>query len=191
MNCVSLIGRLVRDPELRYAQTGTAMCRFTIAVDRRMSKQKRQEAQANNQPTADFISCTAFGQVAELIANYHRKGSQIGVEGRIQTGSYEKEGRTIYTTDVVVSNLTFIGSSQGQNQGGFNQNQGGFNQNQGGFNQNNFQSQNQGGFNQGGFNQGGFNSDQPVNSAYGNDFSKNDNDDEDGFFPVDNDDIPF
>lgn len=184
MNCVSLIGRLVRDPELRYAQNGTAICRFTIAVDRRMSKQKRQEAQANNQPTADFISCTAFGQVAELIANYHRKGSQIGVEGRIQTGSYEKEGRTIYTTDVVVSNLTFIGSSQGQNQGGFNQNQGGFNQN-------NFQNQNQGGFNQGGFNQGGFNSDQPVNSAYGNDFSKNDNDDEDGFFPVDNDDIPF
>jgi len=184
MNCVSLIGRLVRDPELRYAQNGTAMCTFSIAVDRRMSKQKRQEAQANNQPTADFIRCVAFGQTAELIANYHRKGSQIGVEGRIQTGSYEKEGRTIYTTDVYVSNLTFIGSSQGQSQGGFNQNQGGFNQN-------NFKSQNQGGFNQGGFNQGGFNSDQPVNSAYGNDFSKNDNDDEDGFFPVDNDDIPF
>lgn len=179
MNCVSLIGRLVRDPELRYAQNGTAICRFTIAVDRRMSKQKRQEAQANNQQTADFIGCTAFGQTAELIANYHRKGSQIGVEGRIQTGSYEKEGRTIYTTDVVVSNLTFIGSSQGQNQGGFNQSQGGFNQN-------NFQNQNQAGFNQ-----GGFNNDQPVNSAYGNDFSNKNNDDEDGFFPVDNDDIPF
>lgn len=179
MNSVSLIGRLVRDPELRYAQTGTAMCRFTVAVDRRMSKQRRQEAQANNQPTADFISCTAFGATAELIANYHRKGSQIGIEGRIQTGSYEKEGRTIYTTDVVVNNLTFIGSSQGggQAQGGFNQSQGGFN------NQNNFQSQ--GGFSQpGGGNQG------PVNSAYENDFSKNDNDD-DGFFPVDNDDIPF
>ena len=154
MNSVSLIGRLVRDPELRYAQTGTAMCRFTVAVDRRMSKQKRQEAQANNQPTADFISCTAFGATAELIANYHRKGSQIGIEGRIQTGSYEKEGRTIYTTDVVVNNLTFIVSSQG----GFSQ--------------------------PGGGNQG------PVNSAYENDFSKNDNDD-DGFFPVDNDDIPF
>ena len=179
MNSVSLIGRLVRDPELRYAQTGTAMCRFTVAVDRRMSKQRRQEAQANNQPTADFISCTAPGATAELIANYHRKGSQIGIEGRIQTGSYEKEGRTIYTTDVVVNNLTFIGSSQGggQAQGGFNQNQGGFN------NQNNFQ--NQGGFSQpGGGNQG------PVNSAYENDFSKNDNDD-DGFFPVGSDDIPF
>ena len=109
----------------------------------------------------------------------HRKGSQIGVEGRIQTGSYEKEGRTIYTTDVVVNAISFIGSSQGQNQGGFNQNQGGFNQN-------NFQNQNQAGFNQ-----GGFNNDQPVNSAYGNDFSNKNNDDEDGFFPVDNDDIPF
>ena len=166
MNCVSLIGRLVRDPELRYAQTGTAMCRFTIAVDRRMSKQKRQEAQANNQPTADFIGCTAFGQTAELIANYHRKGSQIGIDGRIQTGSYEKDGRTIYTTDVVVNNLTFISTNQGQNQGGFNQN-------------NNFQ------------NQGGFNNPGPVNSAYENDFSQNKDDDEDGFFPVDNDDIPF
>lgn len=179
MNSVSLIGRLVRDPELRYAQNGTAMCSFTIAVDRVMSKQRRQEAEANNQPTADFIRCIAFRQTAELIANYHRKGSQIGIEGRIQTGSYEKEGRTIYTTDVVVNSLTFIGSSQGggQAQGGFNQNQGGFN------NQNNFQ--NQGGFSQpGGGNQG------PVNSAYENDFSKNDNDD-DGFFPVDNDDIPF
>lgn len=179
MNSVCLIGRLARDPELRYAQTGTAMCRFTVAVDRRLSKQKRQEAQANNQPTADFVSCTAFGATAELIANYHKKGSQIGIEGRIQTGSYERDGRTVYTTDVVVNNLTFIGSSQGggQAQGGFNQNQGGFN------NQNNFQSQ--GGFSQpGGGNQG------PVNSAYENDFSKNDNDD-DGFFPVDNDDIPF
>ena len=156
MNCVSLIGRLVRDPELRYAQTGTAMCRFTIAVDRRMSKQKRQ----------DFIGCTAFGQTAELIANYHRKGSQIGIDGRIQTGSYEKDGRTIYTTDVVVNNLTFISTNQGQNQGGFNQN-------------NNFQ------------NQGGFNNPGPVNSAYENDFSQNKDDDEDGFFPVDNDNIPF
>ena len=122
MNSVCLIGRLARDPELRYAQTGTAMCRFTVAVDRRLSKQKRQEAEAAGQPTADFISCTAFGATAELIANYHRKGSQIGIEGRIQTGSYEKDGRTIYTTDVIVNSLTFISSNQGggQAQGGFN-----------------------------------------------------------------------
>lgn len=178
MNCVSLIGRLARDPELRYAQTGTAMCRFTIAVDRRMNKQKKAEAEANNQPTADFISCTAFNQTAELIANYHKKGSQIGVEGRIQTGSYEKDGRTIYTTDVIVNSITFIGSSnsnQGGNQGGFNQ---GMNQNMG--------------QNQGGFNQGFSNNSQPVNSAYNNnnDFSNTD-DDNDGFFPIDNDDIPF
>lgn len=173
MNCVSLIGRLARDPELRYSQNGMAVCRFTVAVDRRMNKQKKAEAEANNQPTADFISCTAFNQVAELIANYHKKGSQIGIDGRIQTGSYEKDGRTVYTTDVIVNNLTFIGSAssnQGMNQGGFNQNMGN-NMNQGGFNQ-------------------GFNN-QPVNSAYNdNDFSNTD-DDNPGFFPIDNDEIPF
>ena len=178
MNSVCLIGRLARDPELRYTQNGTAMCSFTIAVERIMSRQRKQEAEANNQPTADFIRCIAFRQTAELIANYHKKGSQIGIEGRIQTGSYEKDGRTIYTTDVVVSNLTFISSNQGGGQA-----QGGFGQNQGGFNQNNFQ-------NQGGFGQAGAASPGPVNSAYENDFSKSDNDD-DGFFPVDNDDIPF
>lgn len=178
MNCVSLIGRLARDPELRYSQNGMAVCRFTVAVDRRMSKQKKQEAEANNQQTADFIGCTAFNQVAELIANYHRKGSQIGIDGRIQTGSYEKDGRTVYTTDVIVNNLTFIGSSSSNQGAGQNMNQGGFNQNMG-------NNMNQGGFNQ------GFSNTQPVNSAYNdNDFSNTD-DDNAGFFPIDNDDIPF
>ena len=144
MNSVSLIGRLVRDPELRYAQTGTAMCRFTVAVDRRMSKQRRQEAQANNQPTADFISCTAFGKTAEVIANYHSKGSQIAVEGRIQTGSYEKDGRRIYTTDVLVNSITFVGSKNNTDSG-------------------NYQNSN----------------------------NKQDDYSDEGFFPVDNDDIPF
>ena len=144
MNSVNLIGRLVRDPELRYSQSGMAILRFTVAVDRKLSKDKRDEAQANNQPTADFISCTAFGKTAEVIANYHGKGSQIGVEGRIQTGSYEKDGRTIYTTDVLVNSITFIGSKNNSN-GGNQQN------------------------------------------------SNNSQDDyrDDGFFPVDNGDIPF
>ncbi|MET3617109.1 single-strand DNA-binding protein [Peptoniphilus olsenii] len=166
MNNVCLIGRLARDPEVRYSQNGLAIARFTVAVDRRLSKQKRQEAEANNQPTADFISCTAFGAVAELISNYFRKGGQIGVEGRIQTGSYEKDGRRVYTTDVVVNNITFVGSS------GNSQNQGGFNQNQGGFS-----SPNQ--------------TNQPVNSAYNDDFSSVGKDDNDGFFPIDDEDIPF
>lgn len=111
MNSVNLIGRLVRDPELRYSQSGTAVLRFTVAIDRKLSKDKKEEAQRYNQPTADFISCVAFGNTAEVIANYHSKGSQIGIEGRIQTGSYDKEdGTKVYTADVLIGSITFIGS---------------------------------------------------------------------------------
>lgn len=145
MNSVNLIGRLVRDPELKYSQSGMAILRFTVAVDRKLSKDKRQEAQANNQPTADFISCTAFGKTAEVIANYHSKGSQIAVEGRIQTGSYEKDGRKIYTTDVLVNSITFVGSKNNNSGGG------------------NYQNSN----------------------SDADDYS------DEGFFPVNNDDIPF
>ena len=74
MNSVNLIGRLVREPELKYSQSGMAILRFTVAVDRKLSKDKREEAERNNQPTADFISCAAFGKTAEVIANYHGKG---------------------------------------------------------------------------------------------------------------------
>ena len=119
MNVVNLIGRLVRDPELRYSQSGTAVLRFTVAVDRKLSKDKKEEAQRNNQPTADFISCIAFGSTAEVIANYHSKGSQIGVEGRIQTGSYEKDGQRVYTTDVMVNAITFVGSKNNTDGGNY------------------------------------------------------------------------
>lgn len=118
MNVVNLIGRLTRDPELRYSPSGVGVTRITVAVDRKLSKDKKQEAQANNQPTADFISCVAFNKTAELIANYFNKGSQIGVEGKIQTGSYEKDGQRIYTTDVSITGITFIGSSGGSNNSG-------------------------------------------------------------------------
>lgn len=125
MNNVSLLGRMTRDPELKYTQSGTAVVRFNIAVDRRMSKEKRQEAEASNQPTADFINCTAWRQTAELIANYFKKGKRIGITGRIQTGSYEKDGQKVYTTDVVVESIDFVeskienagsGNNQGNNQ---------------------------------------------------------------------------
>ena len=122
MNSVNLIGRLVREPELKYTQSGLAVLRFTVAVDRKLSKDKKEEAERNNQPTADFISCTAFGKTAEVIANYHSKGSQIAVEGRIQTGSYEKDGRKIYTTDVLVNSITFVGSKNNNSGGGNYQN---------------------------------------------------------------------
>ena len=117
MNNVILIGRLTRDPELRYTTSGMAVLRFNLAVDRRMSKEKRQQAMAQNQPTADFISCTAWNKTAELIANYMRKGSRLGVEGRIQTGSYEKDGQRIYTTDVIVNQIEFLDPTNNQNTG--------------------------------------------------------------------------
>lgn len=108
MNLVALYGRLTRDPELKYSQGGTANCFATIAVDRGLSKEKRQEAEANGQPTADFISIKAFGKTAEMLANYFHKGNRIAVEGRINTGSYEKNGERVYTTDVVVNRVHFI-----------------------------------------------------------------------------------
>lgn len=113
MNRVDLIGRLTRDPELRYAQTGTAITRFTVAVNRRLSKEKRQELEAQGKPTADFISCQAFGNTAELIANYFSKGNLIGIEGSIQTGSYEKDGQTVYTTEVNVYSCDFLEKNDG------------------------------------------------------------------------------
>lgn len=108
MNNVVLIGRLTRDPELQYLQTGTAVCRFTLAVDRGMSKEKKQEAEAQNKQTADFINITAWGKTAENAANYLKKGLLTAVEGRIQSGSYEKDGQRIYTTDVNARAVEFI-----------------------------------------------------------------------------------
>lgn len=111
MNRANLIGRLTKDIDIRYTQGGMAIGRFTLAIDRKMSKEKRQEAERNNLPTADFIGCIAFGKAAETLSNYVGKGNQLGVEGHIQTGSYEnKEGRRIYTTDVIVDGFTFIDS---------------------------------------------------------------------------------
>lgn len=115
MNNVSLLGRLTRDPELKYTQSGTAVTRITVAVDRGLSKEKKQAAQANNQPTADFINCTGWGKTAELISNYFSKGNQIGIVGRIQTGSYEKNGQMVYTTDVVINSVSFIESKNANN----------------------------------------------------------------------------
>lgn len=114
MNVVTILGRLTKDPELRYTQAGKATCRFTLAVDRGLSREKKEQAQANGQPTADFIPCQAWGKTAELIVNYLKKGRQAAVEGSIRTGSYEnQEGKRIYTTDVNVYKLHFINDGQG------------------------------------------------------------------------------
>lgn len=122
MNSVSLMGRLTRDPEVRYtANTQMANARFVVAVNRKLSKEKRQEAENNGYPTADFISCVAWGKTAENIGNYFKKGQRIAVSGHIQTGSYEnQQGQRIYTTDVVVDSFDFVesnSSSTNNNQG--------------------------------------------------------------------------
>ena len=100
MNTVQLIGRLTKDPETRYSGD-MAVCRFTLAVNR-----------TNGSQEADFISCVAFKKQAELISKYMGKGRQLAVEGRIQTGSYEKDGRRVYTTDVIVNRAEFLGKNE-------------------------------------------------------------------------------
>ena len=107
MNKVCLLGRLTRDPNQRMTTNGeTEISGFTLAVDRRFKKEGEQQA--------DFISCTAFGKTAEVINKYCSQGSKIGVTGRIQTGSYtNKEGQTVYTTDVIVESMDFAESKNG------------------------------------------------------------------------------
>ena len=98
INKVILLGRLTKDPDLRFAAgSGKGVCKFSIAVTRQF-----------NRDEADFLNCVAFGKTAETIAQYMLKGSQIALTGHIQTGSYEREGRMIYTTDVVVENMEFL-----------------------------------------------------------------------------------
>lgn len=110
MNNVVLIGRLTRDPELRYIpNSGNAVSTFTLAVDKGLSKDKKQEMESKNEPTADFIRIVVWGKSAENCANYLAKGRLVGVQGRIQTGSYDdKDGKRIYTFDVVANNVEFL-----------------------------------------------------------------------------------
>lgn len=114
MNKVVLIGRTTKSPELRYAPgTGTAVCRFTLAVNRPYKKDE-----------TDFINCVAFGKIAETIAQYVLKGRQVAITGSIRTGSYENNaGNKIYTTDAVLDGFEFIGNSNNNqgNSGAWNQ----------------------------------------------------------------------
>jgi single-strand DNA-binding protein len=113
MNSVVLVGRLTRDPDVRYNPNGMGIARFTVAVDRRIKRE--------GQPEADFISCVAFGKTAEFLEKYFTKGKLIGLSGSIQTGSYtNKDGQKVYTTDVVAENVEFVGSKNesGGNAGG-------------------------------------------------------------------------
>lgn len=117
MNKAILIGRLARDPDVRYTQDGMAIARYTLAVDRKFRKNNEN----GNEQTADFISCVVFGKSAEFAEKYLRKGIKTAVTGRIQTGSYtNRDGQKVYTTDVVVEEQEFVESKKtaGQEEAG-------------------------------------------------------------------------
>ena len=116
MNKVVLMGRLTRDPEVRYSTSGDsqlAITRYTLAVDRRFKK--------DGEATADFIRCVAFGKSGEFAEKYLHQGTKVVIEGRIQTGSYQdKDGKTVYTTEVVVENHEFAESKRVSEENGVN-----------------------------------------------------------------------
>ncbi|MDQ0429182.1 single-strand DNA-binding protein [Planomicrobium stackebrandtii] len=102
INRVVLVGRLTKDPDLRYTPSGAAVARFTLAVNRTFSN-------AQGERETDFINCTVWRKQAENTANFLKKGSLAGVEGRIQTGSYEgQDGKRVYTTEVVADSVQFL-----------------------------------------------------------------------------------
>ncbi|PXV91877.1 single-strand binding protein [Lachnotalea glycerini] len=114
MNKVILMGRLTRDPEVRYSQgdNATAVARYSLAVDRRFKR--------DGEPSADFINCVAFGKTGEFAEKYLHQGMKIAVTGRIQTGSYtNKDGQKVYTTDVIVEEHEFAESKGAANEGGY------------------------------------------------------------------------
>jgi len=115
MNKVVLMGRLTKDPEVRYSQgeNSMAITRYTLAVDRRFSR-------GNDEATADFIQCVAFGKAGEFAEKYFRKGIKIAVAGRIQTGSYtNKDGVKVYTTEVIVDEQEFCESKGSGGEGSY------------------------------------------------------------------------
>ena len=110
MNKIMLVGRLTKDPGLRYTQSGTAVTSFTLAVNRRFSKEKE----------ADFINCVAWQKTGEFVAEYFKKGSALGLEGRLQVRTYDSEnGQKHWVTEVVAEQVEFVerkGSGSGLNQ---------------------------------------------------------------------------
>lgn len=112
MNKVILMGRLTRDPDVRYSagENPLAIARYTLAVDRRFHK--------DGEATADFISCVSFGRAAEFVEKYFRQGLKITISGRIQTGSYtNREGQKVYTTEIVVEEQEFAESKTSRDRG--------------------------------------------------------------------------
>lgn len=171
MNNVNLIGRLTKDVDLRYTQSGLAVGRFSVAIDR-----PKKDGQDNG---ADFPNCVAYGKTAENLANYVHKGEMVGVTGCIRTGSYTgKDGRKVYTTDVSVASVKFLNSrsSGGQNNGYQNNSQNNGYQNNG-YQNNGYQ------------NNGGYQQQNTSNSPNNGNFSQNNA--QNAQYGFDENDLPF
>ncbi|WP_066195402.1 MULTISPECIES: single-stranded DNA-binding protein [Gracilibacillus] len=159
LNRVVLVGRLTRDPDLRYTPNGVAVANFTVACNRPFSNQQGERE-------ADFVNCVVWRKQAESFANYMSKGSLIGVDGRIQTRSFDdQEGKRVFITEVMAESIQFLepknnagGGQPSQRSQGYNQNQqqAPFNQNQNQYNNNN---------NQGNNNQGNSNNENPFQDS--------------------------
>lgn len=143
MNNVIIMGRLTRDPDIRFIQGNggnTAVTRITLAVDKNLTREKRQEMESKNQATADFINVVIWGKLGETVAKYSGKGLRVLVNGRIQTSSYMKDNERRYTTEVLASTIEFLDWKDGNNSGSnFGQNSG-QNYQQNNYNQGNFNS---------------------------------------------------
>ena len=162
MNSVNLIGRLTKDVDLRYTQSGLAVGHFSVAIDR-----PKKNGQSNG---ADFPNCVAYGKTAESLANYVHKGEMVGVTGSIRTGSYtKKDGQKVYTTDVAVTSAQFLNPrpNGGQNNNGYQNNGNGY-QNNGYQNNGGYQQQNT----SNSPNNGDFSQNNAQNTQYG--FDEND-----------------
>lgn len=161
MNSVNLIGHLTKDVDLRYTQSGLAVGRFSVAIDR-----PKKDGQDNG---ADFPNCVAYGKTAENLANYVHKGEMVGVTGCIRTGSYTgKDGRKVYTTDISVASVQFLNSRSSGGQNNVYQNNGNGYQNNGYQNNGGYQRQSA----PNSTNNGNFSQNNAQNAQYG--FDEND-----------------
>lgn len=166
MNKVILIGRLTQDPELRFSQgSNMAVARFTVAVDKGYSRDKREELASQGKPTADFPRVVVFGRQAENCANYLAKGRMVAIEGSLQTGSYtNQQGQRVYTTEVLANRVEFVEKAQNSGAGDNARQNAGATQSRGNVGQQNYAGQ------------------QSNNQS---------NDDFDSFSQINDDEIPF
>ena len=108
INNVVLVGRLTKDVEVKKTQSGLSVASFTVACDRRLSQEQRN----NNEQSADFISCVAWRGSADFLGQYSHKGDTVGIEGRIQTRTYDRDGQKVYVTEIIANSVSILHSTQ-------------------------------------------------------------------------------